>query len=139
MKLVYTVLLVPVVMVAACKGNDSKQVDSALNNDLTSASQPYDKMDTVSSAERTGGGSAVHHTTHSYSSSSSSSSNAAPAPTYHTEKHGGRDAAIGAGAGAILGAATSKNKLKGGVIGAAAGGILGAVIGNNVDKKTVKN
>jgi outer membrane lipoprotein SlyB len=55
------------------------------------------------------------------------------------EKNTKRDAAIGAGAGAILGAVTSKNKVKGGVIGAAAGGILGAVIGNNVDKKTVPN
>jgi hypothetical protein len=55
------------------------------------------------------------------------------------EKHPGRDAAIGAGAGAILGATTSKDKVKGGIIGAAAGGILGAVIGNNVDKKKVPN
>jgi hypothetical protein len=50
-------------------------------------------------------------------------------------KHTGRDAAIGAGAGAIIGAVTSRDKLKGGLIGAAAGGILGAVIGNNVDIK----
>jgi uncharacterized membrane protein len=48
-------------------------------------------------------------------------------------KHTGRDAAIGAGAGAVIGAVTSRDKLKGGLIGAAAGGILGAVIGNNVD------
>jgi uncharacterized membrane protein len=52
-----------------------------------------------------------------------------------TVKNTKRDAAIGAGAGAIIGAATSRDKLKGGVIGAAAGGILGAVIGNNVDVK----
>lgn len=44
-----------------------------------------------------------------------------------------RDAVIGAAAGAILGAATSRDKVKGGLIGAAAGGLLGAVIGNNVD------
>jgi hypothetical protein len=48
-------------------------------------------------------------------------------------KHTGRDAAIGAGAGAVIGAVTSRDKVKGGLIGAAAGGILGAVIGNNVD------
>jgi hypothetical protein len=33
----------------------------------------------------------------------------------------------------VIGAVTSRDKLKGGLIGAAAGGILGAVIGNNVD------
>jgi uncharacterized protein YcfJ len=55
------------------------------------------------------------------------------------EKHTKRDAAIGAGAGAIIGAATSKDKVKGAVIGGAAGAILGGVIGNNVDvKKTTK-
>ena len=55
------------------------------------------------------------------------------------EKHPGRDAAIGAAAGAVLGATTSRDKVKGGLIGAAAGGILGAVIGNNVDKRKVPN
>ena len=45
-----------------------------------------------------------------------------------------RDAAIGAGAGAVIGAVTSKNKVKGAIIGGAAGAILGGVIGNNVDK-----
>jgi outer membrane lipoprotein SlyB len=52
------------------------------------------------------------------------------------EKHTKRDAAIGGAAGAIIGAATSKDKVKGAVIGGAAGAILGGVIGNNVDKKT---
>ena len=56
-------------------------------------------------------------------------------PVDHTPiKHTGRDAAIGAGAGAIIGGMTS-HSVKGGLIGAAAGGILGAVIGNNVDVK----
>lgn len=50
-----------------------------------------------------------------------------------TIKHTKRDAAIGAAAGAVIGAVTSRDKVKGGLIGAAAGGILGAVIGNNVD------
>ena len=57
----------------------------------------------------------------------------APAPPERTVKHTGRDAAIGAGAGAVIGAISSRDKVKGGLIGAAAGGILGAVIGNNVD------
>jgi hypothetical protein len=126
----------------ACKGNDAK-VDDALNGDLSMASRPYNQLDSVTAAERAAQTSGAQRTTttrtrSSYSSGSSSRASA-PAPSTHVEKHGGRDAAIGAGAGAILGAATSKNKVKGGIIGAAAGGILGAVIGNNVDKKTVKD
>jgi len=35
----------------------------------------------------------------------------------------------------VIGAATSKNKVKGAVVGAAAGGVLGAIIGHNVDVK----
>jgi hypothetical protein len=54
----------------------------------------------------------------------------APAPAV---KHTKRDAAIGAAAGAVIGATTSRDKVKGGLIGAAAGAILGGVIGNNVD------
>lgn len=50
-----------------------------------------------------------------------------------TVKNTKRDAAIGAVAGGIIGAATSRDKVKGGLIGAAAGGIIGGVIGNNVD------
>ncbi|MBA3467118.1 MAG: glycine zipper 2TM domain-containing protein [Gemmatimonadaceae bacterium] len=45
-----------------------------------------------------------------------------------------RDAIIGGAAGAVLGAATSKNKVKGAIIGGTAGAIIGGVIGNNVDK-----
>jgi hypothetical protein len=62
-----------------------------------------------------------------------------PAPEQRTRvvKHTKRDAIIGATAGAVIGATTSRDRIKGGVIGAAAGGILGAVIGNNVDKKRV--
>ena len=52
-----------------------------------------------------------------------------------TEKNTKRDAIIGGVAGAAIGAATSRDKLKGAVIGGAAGAILGGVIGNNVDVK----
>lgn len=44
-----------------------------------------------------------------------------------------RDAILGATAGAVIGATTSRDRLKGAVIGAAAGGLLGAVIGHQVD------
>ena len=58
----------------------------------------------------------------------------APAPAPVVVKHTKRDAAIGAGAGAVIGAVTSRNKVKGAIIGGAAGAILGGIIGNNVDK-----
>ena len=50
-------------------------------------------------------------------------------------RHTGRDAAIGATAGAIIGATTSQDRVRGGLIGAAAGGILGGIIGHTVDVK----
>ena len=46
-----------------------------------------------------------------------------------------RDAVLGAAAGAVLGAATSRDKLKGAVIGATAGGVLGAIVGHTIDVK----
>jgi outer membrane lipoprotein SlyB len=58
-----------------------------------------------------------------------------PAERVITEKNTKRDAVIGAAAGAVLGAATSRDKVKGAVIGAAAGAVIGGVIGNNVDVK----
>lgn len=50
-------------------------------------------------------------------------------PVRHTK----RDAIIGATAGAVIGATTSRDRVKGGIIGAAAGGILGGIIGHTVD------
>jgi hypothetical protein len=82
----------------------------------------------------------VRRTTTARRSSSSSRGSSsgtyypAPAPAPRPViKHTKRDAAIGAGAGAVIGAVTSRDKIKGGLIGAAAGAILGGVIGNNVD------
>lgn len=146
--------LVPaVVLAAACGRNSSPAVDDALKQDLALASQaqPYNPQQFVSPTEAnlTGQASAPQNlktvaraaparrtsTTRRSSGSSRSSGGyyPAPAPPTHTEKHTGRDAAIGAGAGAVIGAISSRDKVKGGLIGAAAGGILGAVIGNNVD------
>lgn len=160
---VKALLLVPTLALAGCGRSDSKPVDDALRNDLSLASQvqPYQPQQTISPTElgyangatpyapgyapasqphaaapapathaRTASGSGSAHTT--------SSGTYAPAPRRtRIQKNTGRDAAIGAAAGAILGGVTSRNKVKGAVIGAAAGGILGAVIGNNVDKKKV--
>jgi hypothetical protein len=144
-------------LLGACRGNDSRP-DDALKNDLALAAQvqPYQAQQFVSPGEqvlgpngqplayntaaplRTPAPAPVYRAparrTASRSSSARSSGTYYPAPAPRPViKHTGRDAAIGAGAGAIIGAATSRDKLKGGLIGAAAGGILGAVIGNNVD------
>ena len=144
-------------LLGACRGNDSRP-DDALKNDLALAAQaqPYQAQQFVSPGEQMYGANgqplqyntaaptmraaapapvyrAPARRTASRSSSSRSSGTYYPAPERKVVKHTGRDAAIGAGAGAIIGAVTSRDKVKGGLIGAAAGGILGAVIGNNVD------
>lgn len=73
-------------------------------------------------------------------SSGSSSQASAPAPRARVEtvKHTKRDAAIGAGTGAVLGAVVAGRgeRVQGAAIGAVLGGVLGGVVGNNVDKDT---
>ncbi len=54
-----------------------------------------------------------------------------PEPIRNTK----RDAAIGAVAGGVLGAVTSRDRVKGAVIGAVAGGVLGGIIGHTIDVK----
>jgi len=151
-------LILPAAALAfACsKGDHQTAADSALNSDLSTAaaSQPYTPLDSITAAERNGTTPAsatslrststaprtvyrapVRRTTSTRSSSSASAPvYSAPAPAPVEVKHTKRDAAIGAGAGAVIGAVTSRNKVKGAIIGGAAGAILGGVIGNNVDK-----
>ena len=146
-------LILPAAALAfACSG-DNKQTaaDSALNSDLSTAaaSRPYTPLDSITAAERAGVAPAtslrststaprtvyrapVRRTTRSSGTYSSQPVYRAPAPV--EVKHTKRDAAIGAGAGAIIGAVTSRTKVKGAIIGGAAGAIIGGVIGNNVDK-----
>jgi hypothetical protein len=147
-------------LLGACRGNDSRP-DDALKNDLALAAQaqPYQAQQFVSPGEQLYGANGqplaytgaapvarpaapapapVYRAPARRTSSASRSSGSRSSGTYYpaprpTVKHTTRDAAIGAGAGAVIGAVTSRDKLKGGLIGAAAGGILGAVIGNNVD------
>ena len=154
-------LILPAAFLAfACGGND-KKVDDALNSDLSTAAQagPYTPLDSITAAERAGVATTtapatalrstataprttVRRTSTARRSTSSGSSGgyssapvySAPAPQPTVVKHTKRDAAIGAGAGAVIGAVTSKNKVKGAIIGGAAGAILGGIIGNNVDK-----
>jgi hypothetical protein len=156
-------LILPAAALAfACSNGDKTQTaaDSALNSDLSTAAAtgPTTPLDSISAAERTGVAPAkaltstasaprtvtrapVRRTTTTRRSSSSGTyssapvySAPAPAPAPPVVKHTKRDAAIGAGAGAVIGAVTSRNKVKGAIIGGAAGAILGGVIGNNVDK-----
>lgn len=148
------------VFVVACSRDSKPALDDALKNDLALASQAqaYNPQQVISPTE--GGYSLAPQpqyaprtvqtvarqpvstarrttTTARRSSTSGSRSTGGSYPAEQAPervvKHTHRDAAIGAAAGAILGAATSRDKVKGGIIGAAAGGILGAVIGNNVD------
>lgn len=151
-------LILPAAFLAfACGGND-KKVDDALNSDLSTAAQanPYTPLDSITAAERartaalapaptalrstsTAPRTTVRRTTTTRRSSSGGTYSSAPvysapAPAPVVVKHTKRDAAIGAGAGAVIGAVTSRNKVKGAIIGGAAGAILGGVIGNNVDK-----
>ena len=142
----------------ACGGNDNK-VDEALNSDLATAAQasPFSPLDSISAAERAGmvtvpakaltstasaPRTTVRRTSTARRSSSRSSGSYSSAPVYTPApreptivKHTKRDAAIGAGAGAVIGAVTSRNKVKGAIIGGAAGAIIGGIIGNNVDKE----
>ena len=150
------IILPAAILAVACGGND-KKVDDALNSDLSTAAQatPYTPLDSITAAERAGTVPAnaltstaprtvtrapIRRTTTTTRRSSSGGTYSsqpvysAPAPQPTVVKHTKRDAAIGAGAGAVIGAVTSKNKVKGAIIGGAAGAILGGVIGNNVDK-----
>jgi hypothetical protein len=151
-----SMLLVPAALVAACGRNGAPAADDALKNDLALASQaqPYNAQQFMSPTEAGYTGqpnsaqqlqavarqpvyrAPVRRTSSASRSSGSRSSGGyypAPAPQTTVEKHTTRDAAIGAAAGAVLGATASRDKVKGGLIGAAAGAILGGVIGNNVD------
>lgn len=138
--------LAPALFLAAC--SKDKAPDPALTNDLTLAAQARQSaiIDSVTAVERLKAADqvaaakaatpVVHHTattTTHHTTASSGGSVAAAEPQTVTEKNTKRDAAIGGAAGAILGATTSHDKVKGGLIGGAAGAILGGVIGNNVD------
>jgi outer membrane lipoprotein SlyB len=165
MKSLKMLILAPAIMLSAACSKD-KPADPSLNSDLGLAAQANTPLDSVTAAEQSKGATGTSamrsgttaaaapkatssSTTHKASSTASHSSGTSTAssgtttkastPVTTVQKNTKRDAAIGAGAGAVIGAVTSKNKVKGAVIGGAAGAILGGVIGNNVDvKKTTK-
>jgi uncharacterized protein YcfJ len=146
-------LILPAAALAfACsKGDNKTAADSALNSDLSTAaaSRPYTPLDSITAAERAGTAASLKSTstaprtvyrapvrrttTTRRSTSSGGTYSSAPAPAPVEVKHTKRDAAIGAGAGAVIGAVAGRS-VKGAIIGGAAGAILGGVIGNNVDK-----
>ena len=145
--------------VGACGRGSRSSADDALRNDLALASQAqaYQPQQYLSPLEQ---GYAAQNanpqmyrtgTYGPYAAPAPQQTQAvyrsAPRPVYRTSsttrsrgtaepvRNTKRDAVIGAAAGAVLGAATSRDKVKGGLIGAAAGGILGAVVGHTVDVK----
>src|SRR5258708_12405029 len=139
--------------VTAGAGCSKKSSDSALQNDLSlAAQQQQSHLDSVSALEannaaaanaaalRTPAPTTTRRTTasaprrRSTSSGSSSSGTTTTASGEVVVKHTQRDAAIGAAAGAVIGATPSRDKVKGGLIGAAVGGLLGCVVGNNAPK-----
>ena len=149
-KLTWMFVVPAAVLSVACGRSSSPALDDALKNDLALASQAqaYNPQQFVSPIE---GGYAQQYAPRTVQTAARQPVGASyvygPAlervelrwwflsgagADDDGEAHG-RDAAIGAAAGAIIGATTSRDKVKGGLIGAAVGGILGAVIGNNVD------
>jgi hypothetical protein len=131
--------ILPIVMLAlaaaggACSKSGTTKADSALGADLSLSAQQHQTF-ALDSAERAGEikGQPVHRLASGDIVRSSNGSGTV------IEKHTDRDAAIGAVAGGVIGATTSRSKVKGGIIGAAVGGLLGGVIGNNVDKTKKK-
>src|SRR6185503_4325774 len=74
-------------------------------------------------------------TTARRSTGSSSGGNVVYQPAPTVKRNTKRDAIIGAAAGAVIGATTSRDRVKGAVIGGAAGAVLGGIIGHTVDVK----
>ena len=151
MKTFKVLLLVPAVVLAAACGRNGSRADDALKNDLALASQAqaYMPQQFMSPAEMAAAQAYNPYAPQQYQPVARQPVYATPNPVRRVSttrrstggsssggyvireqptqvvKHTNRDAAIGAAAGAIIGATTSRDKVKGGLIGAAAGGILG--------------
>ena len=147
-------IVLAIVLAAACSRNDDAKLDDALSKDLALASQvqPYQQQFVSPMEQQYGqyGQPAMYQTVQrpgyyqpqpvyqapapvvrrtSTSSASRTGTSTARQPVRHT----GRDAAIGAAAGTVIGVVTSRDKVKGGVVGAAAGAVIGGIIGHTVD------
>ena len=158
-----TLSLTALALLGACGRGAPSGTDDALKNDLALAAQaqPYAATQFVGPNEQNPNGTAaapqytsapravqsvsrapVRRSASTARSARSSRSTSRSSGTYYPSvpsappepvRHTQRDAAIGAAAGAIIGATTSRDRMKGGIIGAAAGGILGGIIGHTVD------
>jgi uncharacterized protein YcfJ len=162
MKKIRMLLLVPVALVAAaCGRDDNARSDNGLQNDLALAAQAqaYMPQQFTSPSEMgyaynpyTGQFQPVpRFTTPAPQAQAPVVQRVSTAPVRRTTtrastsprviyteraepiRHTKRDAAIGAAAGAVIGATVSRDKVKGGLIGAAAGAVLGGIIGHTVD------
>ncbi len=145
MKSLHRLFIVPAALLAfGCKGSDSKNVDAALNSDLTTAAQarPFTPADSVSAAERA--------RTNSYANAPAATAPAAAAPvTHRTVVHhvyerspsssGSHASSSSSGSsGAYYPPAPArpvdhveKNTKRDAAIGAGAGAVLGAVTSKN--------
>ncbi|MGI8510205.1 MAG: YMGG-like glycine zipper-containing protein [Gemmatimonadaceae bacterium] len=141
MKSLQRLLVIPAALLAfGCKGSDSKNVDAALNSDLTTAAQarPYTPADSVSVAERA--------KVNSYTSAPAAVA-AAPAPVrertvvhdvYRTHPSSSSRASSGNSGGSYSPPApvgpidhVEKNTKRDAAIGAGAGAVIGAVTSKN--------
>lgn len=156
-----TLSLAALALLAGCSRGADSRPDDALKNDLALAAQaqPYQAQQFTSPSEQQLAASGMAPR---YAGSPRSAQPISRAPVYRAParrtssrsrassgtyypsvpsapqepvRHTRRDAAIGAAAGAIIGATTSRDKVKGGLIGAAAGGLLGGIIGHTIDVK----
>jgi outer membrane lipoprotein SlyB len=134
-------LLIPALLFAFACGKKDSAVDSALNADLqqaASSTQVVSPLEQNGTALRSNSTTKTRVVYRNRPRSSGTSTSTTTTQQTTVVKNTKRDAVIGAGAGAVIGAVTSRNKVKGAIIGGAAGAILGGIIGNNVDKTTVK-
>ena len=154
-----SLVLAGALALAAC-GKDQPAIDDALRQDLSLASQAYMPQPYMSPLEagyQQGYPNPYYQPGYAQApygyqpavarsaprivrrSSSGSVGSAGGSGGERVIKNTKRDAAIGAVAGAAIGAVTSgrRDRMKGAVLGAAVGAVLGGVVGNNVDVKRV--
>ncbi|HSJ14886.1 MAG TPA: glycine zipper domain-containing protein [Longimicrobiales bacterium] len=153
MKNLRTILMLPAVLLAAaCGGEDVPRPDD--RDDLAWLDTMSMEPAAFASPVETGlieepepeAAPAQPVVTRSSPRRTAAAQRSAPAPVYSapartgrvvTQRNTARDAAIGAGAGAVLGTVVAGrgNRTKGAIIGGAAGAVIGGVIGHTVDKK----
>ncbi len=113
---------------APAKAPEAKSSSSSTRRTSARRSSSGRRRSTASSSGSYGGSSGGYESSGTYR-----------APTAVVKRNTRRDAVIGAGAGAVIGAVAGgrNHRVRGAVIGAVAGGAAGAIIGHHVDKKTV--